>query len=73
MVGGDIVSFFEKRGLKIVALNMILASKEEIDNHYPKDEAWIRRLGEKTLANYQQYGVDAKEKLEQMILLKSAK
>lgn len=59
---GEILSRFEKRGLKIVALNMILASKEEIDNHYPKDEAWIRRLGEKTLANYQQYGVDAKEK-----------
>lgn len=60
---GEILSRFEKRGLKIVALNMVLASKEEMDNHYPKDEAWIKRLGEKSLANYQQYGVDPKEKL----------
>lgn len=60
---GEILSRFEKRGLKIVALNMVLASREEIDNHYPKDEAWIKRLGEKSLANYQQYGVDPKEKL----------
>ena len=42
---------------------MLLASKEEIDSHYPKDEAWIKRLGEKSLANYQKYGVDPKEKL----------
>ena len=60
---GEILSRFEKRGLKIIALNMVLASKEEIDNHYPKDEMWIKRLGEKSLANYQQYGVDSKEKL----------
>lgn len=60
---GEILSRFEKRGLKIVALNMVLASKEEMDKHYPKDELWIKRLGEKSLANYQQYGVDPKEKL----------
>jgi len=60
---GEILSRFEKRGLKIIALNMVSASKEEIDNHYPKDEVWIKRLGEKSLANYQQYGVDPKEKL----------
>ena len=60
---GEILSRFEKRGLKIIALNMVLASKEEIDNHYPKDEMWIKRLGEKSLANYQQYGIDPKEKL----------
>ena len=60
---GEILSRFEKRGLKIIALNMVLASKENMDNHYPKDDAWIKRLGEKSLANYQQYGVDPREKL----------
>ena len=33
---GEIVSRIEKRGLKIIALDMIWASKEEMDNHYPK-------------------------------------
>ena len=60
---GEIISRIEKRGLKIIALDMIWASKKEMDSHYPKDEAWIKRLGEKSLANYQQYGIDPKEKL----------
>jgi len=60
---GEILSRFEKRGLKIIALDMILANKEEIDSHYPKDEIWIKRLGEKSMSNYRQYSVDPKDKL----------
>lgn len=60
---GEIISRFEKRGLKIIALEMIKPSREQIDGHYPKDEKWIRRLGEKTLKNYQDYGFDAKKEL----------
>ncbi|MCD5396233.1 MAG: nucleoside-diphosphate kinase [Candidatus Pacebacteria bacterium] len=55
---GEIISRIEKRGLKIIALQMIWATKEQIDNHYPKDEGWIGRLGEKTLKNYQDFGMD---------------
>ena len=55
---GEIISRIEKRGLKIIALQMIWATKEQIDNHYPKDEEWIRRLGEKTLKSYQDFGMD---------------
>ena len=60
---GGIISQIEKRGLKIIALELVQATKEQIDEHYPKDEKWIRRLGEKTLKNYQTYGFDAKEEL----------
>lgn len=60
---GEIVSRIEKRGLKIIALEMFQATREQIDDHYPKDEKWIRRLGEKTLANYQKYGFKAKKEL----------
>ena len=60
---GEIISRIEKRGLKIIALVMLWASKEEMNNHYPKDEAWIKRLGEKSMSNYRQYSVDPKEKL----------
>lgn len=60
---GEIIFRIEKRGLKIIALDMIWASKEQMDSHYPKDEVWIKRLGEKSMANYQQYGIDPKEKL----------
>lgn len=55
---GEIIHRIEQRGLKIIALDMAHATAEEIDNHYPKDEAWIRGLGEKTLATYKKYGYD---------------
>ena len=60
---GEIVSRFEARGLKIIALEMFSATKEQIDGHYPKDEKWIARIGEKTLANYAQYNLNAKTEL----------
>lgn len=53
---GEIVKRIEQRGLKIIALQMFLPTFEQIDNHYPKDEKWINRLGEKTLATYAKYG-----------------
>lgn len=53
---GEVIKRFEQRDLKIVALEMFQPTKELIDNHYPKDEAWITRLGEKTKATYDKFG-----------------
>jgi len=55
---GDIINRIEKRGLKIISLEMFQATEQQIDSHYPKGEKWIRRLGEKTLSNYKKYGGD---------------
>ncbi len=60
---GDIVGRIEKRGLKIIALQMVQATREQVDDHYPKDPAWIKRLGEKSLKTYQEHGMDAKSEL----------
>ncbi len=56
---GEIIKRFEQRDLKIVALEMFMPTVEMIDSHYPKDEAWITRLGSKTLATYEKYNMDA--------------
>ena len=56
----EVIKRFEQRDLKVVALEMFHASRKEMDNHYPKDEKWIRRLGEKTMATYAKYGQDVK-------------
>jgi len=56
---GEIIKRFEQRDLKIVALEMFQPTHELIDSHYPKDEAWITRLGNKTLSTYEKYGMDA--------------
>jgi nucleoside-diphosphate kinase len=58
---GEIIKRFEQRDLKIVALEMFMPTSEQIDNHYPKDPAWVARLGSKTLATYDKYGYDAME------------
>lgn len=60
---GEVIRRVEQRGLKVVALEMEHAAKEKIDTHYPKDPAWIRRLGEKTLASYEKFGFDPIEEL----------
>ncbi len=55
---GEVIKRFEQRDLKIVALEMFQPTYDQIDNHYPKEQAWITRLGEKTQATYEQYGYD---------------
>jgi nucleoside-diphosphate kinase len=70
---GEIIKRFEQRDLKVVALEMFQATRKEIDSHYPKDEAWIRRIGEKTTANYTKYGYDVKKDFGTTDLLKIGK
>lgn len=60
---GEILKRIEDRGLKIIALSMIWATPSQMDNHYPKDEDWIKRVGEKTLSTYNKYGLDAIKEL----------
>ena len=60
---GEIIHRIEQRNLKVIALGMERPSRAKIDSHYPKDQAWIHRLGEKTLATYEKYGYDAKKEL----------
>ena len=55
---GEIIKRFEQRDLKVVAMDKFQPTYELIDGHYPKDEAWITRLGAKTLANLEKYGID---------------
>ncbi len=57
---GEIITRFEQRDLKIVALEMFRPTREQIDGHYPKDEAWITRLGHKSLSTYEKYHIDPK-------------
>ncbi len=58
---GEFISRVERRGLKIIALEMIQATREQIDNHLPKEEIWIKRIGEKTLKNYETFKIDPQE------------
>lgn len=51
---GDIVHRIEKAGLKIVAMKMLTPTPEQVKAHYPmSDEAWVQRLGEKSLSSFE--------------------
>ncbi len=58
---GEIVKRFEQRDLKIIALEMIQPTRGEMDKHYPKDEAWLSRIGDKTTNTYTKYGYNIKK------------
>lgn len=60
---GEIIKRIEQRGLKIVALRMFQPTVQQIHDHYPKDEQWMSRLGEKTLGTYEKYGKDPVKEL----------
>ena len=56
---GDIIHRLEKAGLKIVAIKMIYATEDQIRKHYPmSDEAWVMRLGEKSLSSFDNIDTD---------------
>jgi nucleoside-diphosphate kinase len=67
---GEVIKRFEQRDLKVVALEMFHASRKEMDHHYPKEEKWLRRLGEKTMATYAKYGYDVKSDFKTSDLVK---
>lgn len=59
---GEILQRIEKAGLKIVAMKMQRASKDQIVAHYPmSDQAWVDRLGDKGLGTFEDLQLDAKE------------
>ena len=55
---GEIIKRFEQRDLKIIALEMFEPTTEQINDHYPKDDTWITRLGEKSISTYHKYNLD---------------
>lgn len=57
---GEAIKRFEQRGLKVIALKMIEPGAKQFHDHYPKEQAWIDRLGDKTLSAFQKYGLSPK-------------
>jgi nucleoside-diphosphate kinase len=58
---GEIIKRFEQRDMKIVALEMFMPTHKQVNDHYPKDKAWVTRLGEKTVNTFGKYGMSTKK------------
>ncbi|MCU0667655.1 MAG: nucleoside-diphosphate kinase [Patescibacteria group bacterium] len=62
---GDVISRFEKTGLKLVGVKMITADKDTLDKHYPSDrKEFINGLGERTLQSYKEMGLKPEEQFK---------
>ncbi len=48
---GEILSRFERVGLKIVAIKMLAATKEQLEEHYFKDDEWLIKKGKGIIQN----------------------
>ena len=55
---GECIKRVEQRGLKVIALKMIVASEDQARRHYPGTEEWRRTMGQKTLDTYAKYSKD---------------
>ena len=44
---GEVLSRFERKGFKIIAMRMLNATKEQVGDHYIDDEGYLIEVGEK--------------------------
>ena len=54
---GEIVRRYERLGLKLVGLKMVVPTAEHVEGHYTLDPNWRRVTGEKTIASYLSRGL----------------
>ncbi len=54
---GEIISRYERTGLKLVGLKFLVPTKDLIEKHYTLDPMWRQKNGEKTIASYKAKGL----------------
>ncbi len=54
---GEIITRFEKCGLKITGLKMVMPNEQIAGNHYADDEEWLNSVGEKQRTSYEKKGL----------------
>lgn len=54
---GEIIKRYERIGLKLVGLKIMVPSPEMIEKHYTLDPEWVRLTGEKNIKGYKDKGM----------------
>lgn len=55
---GEIISRFERAGLKLVAMKMVTADVDMVKKHYTLDPEWMRLVGEKSIKGLLDKGIE---------------
>jgi len=53
---GEVIRRFERAGLKITAMKMVIPTEAQLEAHYDKDDAWYKEKGERTVADMKAQG-----------------
>jgi nucleoside-diphosphate kinase len=53
---GEIIQRYERIGLKLVGLKMLVPKEEQVEKHYTLDPNWVKNVGEKAIESYQKKG-----------------
>lgn len=53
---GKIMQRYERTGLKLIGLKMVVPTGDLVEKHYTVDPEWRRKTGEKTIKNYKEKG-----------------
>lgn len=57
-LAGEIISRLEKAGLKIVAAKLVKVDEKLAKAHYPVTDEWLETVGNKSLGDYEKFGLD---------------
>ena len=55
---GEVISRYERVGLKLIAMKMMMATPELVEQHYTLDPAWKKAVGEKSITAYDDKGIE---------------
>ncbi len=58
---GEIITRFERVGLKIVGMKFIVPSVDVATKHYPSSEEWLLNVGNRVVMEYENNGIDIKQ------------
>jgi len=54
---GEIISRFERVGLKLVGMKMMIPTREMVEKHYTLDEGWLMAVGTKSIKGFLDKGL----------------
>lgn len=60
---GEIITRFERVGLRIADIKLVVPDKELAQKHYPVTDEWYKSVGDRSIADFEKYGLNTKEVL----------
>jgi len=54
---GEVIKRYERTGLKLIAMKMVVPTRTQIEKHYTVDPEWLFKCGNKAIASYKEKGI----------------